>query len=111
MLIWNTSYAETYAMYMNKYGVQYPVTFKSRLDQYDKEKQAYNEKHKARIKEVKMNKRLNTKRMTEPDNNRLATYVPYNKRRRIDLDIRLDRLQTPRIPKKDPSQIPSTSKQ
>ena len=102
MLIWNSSYAETYAKYMNKIGVQYPVTFKSRLNQYDKEKQAYNEKHKARIKEVKMNKRLNTKRMTDTDNNRLATYVPYNKRRRIDIDpnIRLDRVQTPRIPKK-----------
>ena len=83
------------------------------MHQYDKEKMEYNRKNKDRIKEVKMNKKLNTKKMTDPDNNLLAAYVPYNqvKRRRLDLgDVQLDRIQTPRIPKKNSSSLPSSSK-
>ena len=91
--------------------MEIPLSFKSSLDQYDKEKQAYNIKNKERIKEVKLNKKLNTKKMTDPDNNLLAAYVPYNQQKsRNDPNIRLDRGTTPRIPKKVPSQMPSSSK-
>ena len=110
VLIWNTSYVETYAKYLSKYDVEIPVAFKSSMDYYDKEKQAYNIKNKERIKEVKINKKLNTRKMTDPDNNLIAAYVPYNKRRRTDTNVRLDRGTTPRIPKKVPSQMPSSSK-
>ena len=111
MLIWNNSYAETYEKYLGKYNVEFPAYFKQKLDQYDINKQQYNLKNKQKIKEVKMNKRLNTSVMTATDKNLNAPYVPYNKRRRTDTSQpRLDRIQTPRIPKKKPSQTPSTSK-
>ena len=111
MLIWNNSYAETYEKYLGKYNVEFPAYFKQKLDQYDINKQQYNLKNKQKIKEVKMNKRLNTSVMTATDKNLNAPYVPYNKRRRTDTSQpRLDRVQTPRIPKKKPSQTPSTSK-
>ena len=90
--------------------MEIPVAFKTSLDYFDKEKQAYNIKNKERIKEVKLNKKLNTKKMTDPDNNLLADYVPYNKQPRHNTNIRLDRVQTPRIPKKKTSQTPSSSK-
>lgn len=96
---------------MSKYDIEIPVSYKSSLDYYDKEKQAYNIKNKERIKEVQLNKKLNTKKMTDPDNNLLAVYVPYNKQRRTNTNIRLDRGTTPRIPKKVPNpQTPSSSK-
>ena len=111
MLIWNTSYAETYGKYLAKYDVEFPSYFKQKLDQYDINKQNYNSKNKQRIKEVTRNKRLNTSVMTATDKNLNAPYVPYNKRRRLDTPRpRLDRVKTPRIPRKTPSQTPSTSK-
>ena len=114
MHIWNTSYADTYEKICNKYDIELPLSYKKRLDQYDKEKQEYNRKNKERIKEVKINKKLNTKKLTDPDNNQRAVYVPYNqvkRRRTIDLgNVKLDRIATPRIPKKPSSNLPSSSK-
>ena len=97
---------------MDKYNVEFPLSYKQKLDNYDNEKKAYNLKNKDRIKEVKINKKLNTKKMTDPDNNLLAPYVSYNERKRSNIpDVRLDRIQTPRIPKKNSSSsLPSSSK-